>query len=337
MKKSLLVTVYFCVLSGFSNLGMALGWELSEKVDKMSLEKIIGVKKRFLDTEVPGVIVDFSINCVNNESFFAEATTFSSTPEGELLPGVAIRGIEHNSRFTLLETRIDTSKVIFPAAFKDFSNSIQFELKLIIKEEIFENPIITAMGLDASILYAFNNEEFLTETSSMFDASEWVIRIPTIQGNPIIEVNLKDSKVKAVFKACNWGSGQASVSNKPTQTSPQISSPTPPAESPTTTTLQEATPVQTPSDNISFAPSFDCLKANNGAERLICSDRDLSKLDVALNQEYIKSRDASSNKLKLRAEQLEWIKTKRNSCSDKACMVETYRERISQLSEISTN
>ncbi|SFI39688.1 Protein of unknown function [Nitrosomonas sp. Nm34] len=88
-----------------------------------------------------------------------------------------------------------------------------------------------------------------------------------------------------------------------------------------------------PIDNTPFAPSFDCTKASNGAERLICSDRDLSKLDVDLSQVYLKMRDKALDKNKFKAKQIDWIKTSRNACSDKFCMENAYTQRISELNE----
>ena len=86
-------------------------------------------------------------------------------------------------------------------------------------------------------------------------------------------------------------------------------------------------------DNSPFAPSFDCQKASNGAERLVCSDRELAKLDVDLNQIYIKARDLTDDKEKLENEQNEWIKSSRNACSDKNCMTNAFKQRISELSK----
>jgi uncharacterized protein len=45
----------------------------------------------------------------------------------------------------------------------------------------------------------------------------------------------------------------------------------------------------------------------------------------------LKARDGASDKNKLRAEQTDWIRMKRNACPDKPCIAEAYRERISQL------
>jgi uncharacterized protein YecT (DUF1311 family) len=83
----------------------------------------------------------------------------------------------------------------------------------------------------------------------------------------------------------------------------------------------------------SFTPSFDCTKASNGAERLICNDRELSRLDVELNviyQRYYQNIDAKDKK-SLKANQVEWMTLKRNACSDVPCMVEAYKERINEM------
>lgn len=86
-------------------------------------------------------------------------------------------------------------------------------------------------------------------------------------------------------------------------------------------------------DTSAFAPSFDCAKAGTGPERLICSDRELSKLDVDLSQAYSKAREKSADKNKLKSEQLEWFKRSRNACSDKSCMETAYKQRISDLAK----
>jgi len=84
-------------------------------------------------------------------------------------------------------------------------------------------------------------------------------------------------------------------------------------------------------DNSSFAPSFDCSKASNGQERLICNDRDLAKLDVDLHQAYTKAREAAPDKAALLATQRDWIQHSVRACSDKNCLVTTYVSRIQEL------
>jgi uncharacterized protein len=84
-------------------------------------------------------------------------------------------------------------------------------------------------------------------------------------------------------------------------------------------------------DNSPFSPSFDCAKASNGQEKLVCGDRELSKLDVDLSQAYAKAREKTADKDKLKKEQLEWIKFSLRACSDKNCLVGAYQKRLSEL------
>jgi uncharacterized protein YecT (DUF1311 family) len=111
-----------------------------------------------------------------------------------------------------------------------------------------------------------------------------------------------------------------------------------PAPEPTPTPAPASTPAAaTPAqvmgapDSGAFSPSFDCAKVTSGAERLICSDRDLAKLDVELSQTYAKAREKAADKALLKSEQLAWIKSERNSCSDKACMGAAIQKRINAL------
>jgi uncharacterized protein YecT (DUF1311 family) len=84
-------------------------------------------------------------------------------------------------------------------------------------------------------------------------------------------------------------------------------------------------------DSSPYAPSFDCSKASATHEKLICGDRELSRLDVDLSQAYSTARDKSADKEKLKKEQLEWIKASLRSCADKSCLVGAYQKRILDL------
>lgn len=77
--------------------------------------------------------------------------------------------------------------------------------------------------------------------------------------------------------------------------------------------------------------SFDCAKAGSAQERMICGDRDLARLDVALSAAYRKARESAADPKALQAEQLQWLKSSRNACGDKACMAEAYNRRLAQL------
>ena len=91
-------------------------------------------------------------------------------------------------------------------------------------------------------------------------------------------------------------------------------------------------PVAAVADNYPFAPSFDCTKASNGVERLICSDRELAKLDVELSQLYLKARSNAVDKDRLKSEQIAWVRTSR-ACSDKICLKKSFEQRMADLSK----
>jgi uncharacterized protein YecT (DUF1311 family) len=84
-------------------------------------------------------------------------------------------------------------------------------------------------------------------------------------------------------------------------------------------------------DNSPFTPSFDCAKASNGQEKMVCADRELAKLDVELNQAYSRARANTADKDALRKTQTEWIKQGFRGCSDKPCLVAAYKNRIAEL------
>lgn len=84
-------------------------------------------------------------------------------------------------------------------------------------------------------------------------------------------------------------------------------------------------------DNSPFAPSFDCTKASAPHEKMVCGDRELSKLDNVLSKAYSQAKEQTTDKNKLKKDQLEWMKTSLRACSDKACLVGAYKQRISEL------
>jgi uncharacterized protein YecT (DUF1311 family) len=116
---------------------------------------------------------------------------------------------------------------------------------------------------------------------------------------------------------------------------PLASAPDPvaePAPGPPAVPTQTTVPVTEVVDVNPFAPSFDCTKASNGVERLICSDRELAKLDVALSQLYFKARSNAVDKDRLKSEQIAWVRTSR-ACSDKNCLKQSFEQRMADLSK----
>ncbi|NYT79525.1 DUF1311 domain-containing protein [Alcaligenaceae bacterium] len=79
-----------------------------------------------------------------------------------------------------------------------------------------------------------------------------------------------------------------------------------------------------------YAASFDCSKASNKAEILICGVPELSALDVRLAEHYRKARETQSNKSILRDAQRAWLK-QRDQCENLECLRSAYLKRIHEL------
>jgi uncharacterized protein len=88
------------------------------------------------------------------------------------------------------------------------------------------------------------------------------------------------------------------------------------------------------------AASFDCSKAIQPAERLICTDAALSSLDEVMSAEYARARAAVSDegRRQLRDNQRSWLKYVSSTCTKPKqlvnalqCMRDAYRERHDSL------
>ena len=90
---------------------------------------------------------------------------------------------------------------------------------------------------------------------------------------------------------------------------------------------QNSTQNDTPSESVNLMssqntkPSFDCAKASTNAEKLVCSDDELARLDNELANAYKNARNSLDNasKKQLTNEQKSWLKTY-NQCTDKECV-----------------
>ena len=80
------------------------------------------------------------------------------------------------------------------------------------------------------------------------------------------------------------------------------------------------------------AASFDCTAARAPADRIICDDAQLSRLDAELGVAYAAAADAVPRSDLLRAEQRTWI-TKRDKLADAEAMRRAYQDRIGELQQ----
>lgn len=95
-------------------------------------------------------------------------------------------------------------------------------------------------------------------------------------------------------------------------------------------TDQWNTQATSPQD-MQFSPSFDCQRASNGAERLICSNRELAAADVRLAQVYRELMGSGVDRDSLRRDQNEWRRNVRDVCFDANCMLAAYSRRLKEF------
>jgi uncharacterized protein len=79
------------------------------------------------------------------------------------------------------------------------------------------------------------------------------------------------------------------------------------------------------------AASFDCNKAATPVEKMICQSGALSGLDDQMVQIYGLRLAKSDNPSALRTAQLTWLRNRRNKCTDDACLIAAYNERLLAL------
>lgn len=108
----------------------------------------------------------------------------------------------------------------------------------------------------------------------------------------------------------------ATQTSAPVQTNAQI-------ENPSSQAVQE--------NSGPISPSFDCAKASNQQERMVCNDPELAALDNKLHQAFQAARSSSSNRALVLEEQRAWVKNAFRSCSDKQCLVDAYSSRLWEL------
>ena len=85
-----------------------------------------------------------------------------------------------------------------------------------------------------------------------------------------------------------------------------------------------------------YATSFNCTKASSQIEKTICRTKALADADIELGLIYKKlfSNLQASERKQLKEEQIEWLKTRNNSCLapvDVTCMQALYSQRIEAL------
>jgi uncharacterized protein YecT (DUF1311 family) len=80
--------------------------------------------------------------------------------------------------------------------------------------------------------------------------------------------------------------------------------------------------------------SFDCSKLISFQDQIICGDAELASVDKALARIYGQKMNVSANRTRLRADQRAWLRSSRNACADKTCLLQSYHRRIDELKQM---
>lgn len=83
-----------------------------------------------------------------------------------------------------------------------------------------------------------------------------------------------------------------------------------------------------------YGTSFDCDKARGFAERSICADKALSKMDEALFNEYQKALDEADQLFEVKKEEQSWLSKVRNACATVDCLKHSYKQRIAEIKSV---
>lgn len=104
------------------------------------------------------------------------------------------------------------------------------------------------------------------------------------------------------------------------------------ASAATASAVVEAAPeVPAAAVRASDGPSFDCAKAGNDVERMICATPAVASLDKRLADTYKEYLKMSEDKGATKKEQAAWIKKTRNACKTADCLATAYQARIDDL------
>lgn len=83
------------------------------------------------------------------------------------------------------------------------------------------------------------------------------------------------------------------------------------------------------------AQSFDCAKAQTRIEKMICGDRSVADLDEYLGRYYSAARSGNARAAScIQADQTEWLKSKRDACTDASCLKSAYLNRLAELDSL---
>lgn len=157
-----------------------------------------------------------------------------------------------------------------------------------------------------------DGEKFLALKEGANASSARITKMPEGSTVTLIEKNGEWFQVKLANGSIGWANSKwlCETSGTAAQNNKQLSTSTPlPSKS----------------------PSFNCQNATTRVEKLICSNEELSDLDVQLSLIYKKALSVDSEKALLKKYQDNWRKNIRDACTQEACVKLAYKSRIAEL------
>jgi len=177
------------------------GWEYTTKIDKITQVHSASATKSFTDKDVDFVRADVTLTCENSDSLNAIITSYDTRPDKDGNLGAAQMSFKSqssdNGEVTIyfVETRSGNNQIRYFADLPKYNN--QLNLNVAIPNEkggpIFGLLMAMVTGIDSP-----------KESASLMVDNQWIIKVETKLGDPIITVDLNDPTVKKVTDQCNW-------------------------------------------------------------------------------------------------------------------------------------
>lgn len=326
-------------------------WILSESENKLTGAKTLKAEQAYISDDIQSVILTNSLSCVtsgNSQYLVLEIATYQNF-DGSLNTTLPMN-IKYESEAGagyllslggLIPEGAPVGEVLGAAV-----------LSIRLNENDTSTPPIleSAYGLvrftNQITFFPFSFEKLINKRVSQMRVS-----VPTDQGTTSVLIDEGDSTVARIFEACAATRHVPTIANaESTKVQPDSPVSSEEVADPYAEQVEENIPVDQPvngddnnrsiqenssntanQDLLVIKPSFDCSKASNYTEKLVCSDKALAELDVKLASLYSQRRSESSDKDALRQAQIEWVKSSRK-CTDRECVVSAYNSRISSLS-----
>lgn len=106
----------------------------------------------------------------------------------------------------------------------------------------------------------------------------------------------------------------------------------PPPQAPAPAPVPEAAAPSEPAPVVAAKASFPCTGSGPSGRRIVCSDAELARRDVALASLYRKARAAAADERAVEADQQEFV-ARRDACTTRGCIEQAYAERRRELIE----